>query len=340
MTYTFQASAVRPLQPTHHADRLPVPRSMGGVAASWAVIALAAAAGACDAAGEEPASAERRCLPDGAAVPEGAAAVPDDAPSSECDWPQAGRSPRRTGYNDGESILSPETVGGLVEAWVTPIGDDPFPNDLARPVVWRGSVFVTAGRELVSLDAATGSQRWRFEGLIDSWLHAPAVGNGRVHATNIDALLGLDADTGEELWRAGPPGMDYSVSAPVVSGDAVYVTANKIADPRVAEVLAIEAATRLPIWRFAEIGELPARRAAVADGRIYAAHPGSELLGLDIADGSVAWAHTFADGQVGGAAVSRGLVVVPRGPCCEFLFEAELVFLRTDEVRHSRIGAQ
>jgi outer membrane protein assembly factor BamB len=321
MTYTFQASGVSALQPTHHADRLPVPRAIGGVAASWAVLAVAAAAGACDAAGEDPASAERRCLPDGAAARE-VAVAPEDAPGSECDWPQAGRSPRRTGYNDGESILSPETVGGLVEAWVAPIEDDPFPNDLARPVVWRGSVFVSAGRELVSLDSATGSQKWRFEGLIDSWLHAPAVGSGRVHATNVDAVLGLDADTGEELWRAPPPGMDYSVSAPVVSGDAVYVTANKIDEPRQAEVHAIEAATRLPLWRFTSIGEMAARRAAVADGRIYAANPSSELLALDIADGSLAWVHAFADGQVGSAAVSRGLVVVPWVHCCADLAQA------------------
>jgi outer membrane protein assembly factor BamB len=320
MTYTFQPSAVRALQPTHD-DRLHVHRSIGGVAASWAVVAFAAA-GACDVSGDEPASAERRCLPDGAAVPRSAAALSDDPTSSECDWPQAGRSPRRTGYNDGESILSPATVGGLVEAWVTPIGDDRFPNDLARPVVWRGSVFVTAGRELVSLDPATGTQRWRFEGLIDSWLHAPAVGNGRVHATNIDALLGLDADTGEELWRAPPPAMDYAVSAPVVSGDAVYVTANKVADPRQAEVHATAAARREPLWRFTSIGQMAPRRAAVADGRIHAANPSSELLALDIADGAEQWVHAFADGQVGSAAVSRGLVVVPWEQCCADLAQA------------------
>lgn len=91
----------------HHADH---------PAYRVAAIVFAVAAGACDATGDEVEATERRCLSD---------AVADDASASECDWPQAGRSPRRTGYNDGESILSPETVGGLVEAWVTPIGDDP-----------------------------------------------------------------------------------------------------------------------------------------------------------------------------------------------------------------------
>ncbi|HKE20680.1 MAG TPA: PQQ-binding-like beta-propeller repeat protein, partial [Kofleriaceae bacterium] len=308
------------LRATGRADHLNDGKGSGatGHVRAWHVsaLALAAAAGACDATGDEAAATERRCLSVERAADE------DGAGTSECDWPQAGRSPRRTGYNDGESILSPETVGGLVAAWVTPIGDDPAADDLARPVVWRGSVFVTAGRELVSLDAATGEERWRFAGPVDSFLHAPAVGSGRVHATNVDAVFGIDADTGAELWRAPPPAMDFSVGAPVVSGDAVYITADSIAQPRQAEVHAIAAATGEPLWRFASSGAIAERRAAVADGRIYAANPSSEVLALDTADGAEAWVHGFADGQVGSAAVSRGLVVVPWLVCCGDMAQA------------------
>ncbi len=278
-------------------------------------VALAAAAGACDASGDEAASTARRCLSDAEAVADGASA-------SECDWAQAGRSPRRPGYNDGESILSPATVGDLVEAWMTPIGNDPAADDLARPVVWRGSVFATAGRELVSLDAATGAQRWRFAGPVDSFLHAPAVGSGRVHATNLDALFGIDADSGAELWRAPPPAMDYSVSAPLVSGAAAHVTAHRLADPRTAGVQAVAAATGEPVWNSSFNGASQARRPAAADGRIYTAMPSSEVLALRIADGVDEWNYAFADGQVGSAAVSRGKVVVPWVQCCADLAQA------------------
>jgi outer membrane protein assembly factor BamB len=297
-----------------HADR-PQPRPAHLRARAWLALALAIAAGGCDATSSDAASSAVRCLSDEVAQIEGPA-------SSECDWPQAGRSPRRTNYNDGEAILSPATVGDLVEAWVTPIGYDPAPDDLARPVVWRGSVFVTAGPELVSLDAATGEQRWRFESLVDLWLHAPAVGSGRVHATNYDALFGIDADTGAELWRAPPPAADYFVAAPLLSGDAIYVNAHEIADPQDAGLWAISAATGAWQWISAVCCTTQARRPATADGLLYSGMPGSDLSAWQIEDGADEWNYAFADGQVGSPAVSRGIVVVPWLQCCAELAQA------------------
>ena len=299
------ASRLSTIQSTHDLHRRAV---------TVAAIALAAA-GACDATGDETATTARRCLTGGEAVA--------DAPSgSECDWPQAGRSPRRTGYNDGESVLSPETVGGLVEAWAVPIEDESSVDSLARPVVWRGSVFATAGQELVSLDAETGAPRWGFTGQFDHFVNAPAVSAGHVHATNIDALMAFDAETGAELWRVPPAAFDYNVSAPLVSGFVTLVTAHRLADPDATNVHAIAATTGEQLWNNSVSGANVARRAAAADERFYMAMPSSEILAVRTFDGVEQWVHAFADGQVGSPAVSRGVVVMPWVQCCADLAQA------------------
>jgi outer membrane protein assembly factor BamB len=232
------------------------------------------------------------------------------AAGSSCDWPQAGRSPRRTNYNEGETVLSVATVPTLQLIWSASMSGGTASATPIQPVVWRDEVFATRKQELVSLDALTGALRWRFQPLVDVWVNVPAVGYGRVVATNVDALFGVDTDDGAELWRALPPAMDFGISAPLVAGELSYVTAHRIADPITTSVYGIRAADGARTWQYTVDGRGRARPAA-ASGRIYAALPDGTLVALGAGDGALLFSRPVAAGSLGSAAVASGLVLVP-----------------------------
>jgi len=94
----------------------------------------------------------------------------------------------------------------------------------SSPSVANGTVFVGARDGfLYAVDAATGTQRWRFDHKI-SWVNSsPAVSNGVVFAGSSDGhfMQAVDAATGAERWRAdiGPA---IIWSSPAVTDRYVY----------------------------------------------------------------------------------------------------------------------
>ena len=92
----------------------------------------------------------------------------------------------------------------------------------SSPAVSNGTVFVGARDGWIyAIDAATGTERWRFDHKI-SWINtSPAIVDGVVYAGSSDAqfVQALDAATGKELWRT-TTGTTWS--SPAVAGDIVY----------------------------------------------------------------------------------------------------------------------
>lgn len=110
-----------------------------------------------------------------------------------CDWAQVGHGPGRTSYNPVETVLTPETVNGIEQAWVL---GDPINPPLSAPVAANGRGFVTLGGDVVSFDLATRAVVWRHElyspgdvwpfgppgaGVRHAWMGDPAVVGGRVY---------------------------------------------------------------------------------------------------------------------------------------------------------------
>ena len=92
----------------------------------------------------------------------------------------------------------------------------------SSPAVVNGTVFVGARDGWIyAIDAATGTEKWRFDHKV-SWINtSPAVMDGVVYAGSSDAqfVQALDAATGKELWRT-TTGVTWS--SPAVTSDMIY----------------------------------------------------------------------------------------------------------------------
>jgi outer membrane protein assembly factor BamB len=237
-------------------------------------------------------------------------------PGWEWGWPQAGRSPRRTGYNPGETQLTSSNVGRLREHWSANvvrmrIGSTVTPM---QPVVWRGEILLNThaafdNPTFVSYDAVTGIERWRYEPLIDAFTGYAAVGYGRVHATNIDAFLAMGSRDGATLWRRPPPHMDYGVSDPLAHGTRVYLQAYRLADPLTTTLHAIESESGATIWDRTFLGSSRANP-AIAYGMVYTTMPSGVVLAFDPNDGRTSWMRTITGAALGSPLVLRGRVFV------------------------------
>lgn len=114
----------------------------------------------------------------------------------------------------------------------------------AAPAVARGLVLVGTDKgELVALEAASGKERWRFEG---GQKHAPVIGNEtfvavsaneRVLFTIGKEIVMLDLLTGGVRWRGEVA--TSAVHSPILAGGRVYAVAG-------GEILALEGSFKNP----------------------------------------------------------------------------------------------
>ena len=147
---------------------------------------------------------------------------------------------------DGQYVLAFNESDGA-PLWATRVGTphvDQYGGPRATPTVDRDTVFaVSSDGNVVALDAATGTQRWRrslpgdFGAPTPTWLFAesPLVDGARVIVTpgaRQAAMVALDKATGRDIWRATMPnigragveGPDYSsVVIATVGGVKQYV---------------------------------------------------------------------------------------------------------------------
>jgi len=156
---------------------------------------------------------------------------------------------------------------------------DPFDVYLSSPVVVGGSVYFGSGDgNIYALDAATGTQKWKFA--TGDVVHAsPAVAEGTVFVGSWDSnFYALDAASGKEKWRF-KTGEDHDIhnqeglqASPIVSEGVVYVGC------RDSNFYAIDATSGQKKWAFNNKGSWVVGSAAAQNGKIYAATSDSGLL--------------------------------------------------------------
>ena len=124
--------------------------------------------------------------------------------------------------HDGEALWN-QSVGTGTHGW----------GSGTSPVLFEDLVIVNAFVEsgaLVALDKKTGEERWRAEGLTESW-NTPALveaGDGKTElAVGVSGkVLGVDPKTGEKLWES--KAADWYVVPSIVSeGGVLYTMAGK-----------------------------------------------------------------------------------------------------------------
>lgn len=182
------------------------------------------------------------------------------------DWLQWGRT--YDGHNFSPlDMINRDTVKALAPAWRTPLETG---LSMPMPIVHDGVMFLhTSPDTVLALDAATGSELWRYAyvpaDVSSSMKMGLALAGDRVLVPTSDLhVLALNARTGETVWdhtiELSPPATRRASfglrSAPLVVGDKVIqgVTASGAAGG--GYIVALNIATGREVWRFHTIPRL------------------------------------------------------------------------------------
>lgn len=223
------------------------------------------------------------------------------------DWTQFRNGAAHLGVNTAETVLSPSTVGGLRQQWVTTVAGSVF----SSPAIADGRVYVGGldGR-LHALDAATGEQLWaKPDSALDGdWIDAsPAVGDGIVYVginRPASEIWAFDAVTGATRWRIGAS-VSNIVGSPTLAGSVLYAATTED------QVLALDAATGTRIWDAKPNGGRGSGFYAsptVAGGKVFAASLNHRVYALDAATGTVLWSFETGGHNSSTPAVADGTV--------------------------------
>jgi outer membrane protein assembly factor BamB len=165
------------------------------------------------------------------------------------------------------------------------------------PAVLDGVVYAPCGDVLRALDAATGTDRWRFAG---TDLSDVTVAGDLVYVTDVDTLRALDVATGAELWQVevlGPTGAVVESGLLVIgSGDGF--------------LLGLDAATGAERWRYQVSPNGAAHNPAVSDGIAYVGGDDPGYFAVDTTSGELLWRGDTGDDQTGTAVVADGIAYI------------------------------
>jgi outer membrane protein assembly factor BamB len=144
------------------------------------------------------------------------------------------------------------------------------------PVVAGDRVYASNENFLLSLDGASGSDRWH-RGLV-MLSESPALYDGSLFlvgsdADNQEVLYAVDASTGNDRWRYEPE-LVYGDggTAPTVAGSTVYAGVGKA-------VVGVASDTGESVWQY-ETREPVGGSPAVVDGTVYVGDRGGTLYAL------------------------------------------------------------
>jgi outer membrane protein assembly factor BamB len=183
-------------------------------------------------------------------------------------WPVPAANPDRTNHNPHETTLTWEDVGDLVELWrYTPGSSLGTPSD---PVTSAGGVHVTVGCGVVTLDPATGAERWS-GGIPDAACGVGVPHQGEPYVLDTGEGQRVVASYGESAVRA--PGFLVAEwrtrSFDPATGAASPATSGFVVAARDGATVS---ATR------ASVGPLTAGELIGVDGRTFTLHAASTAI--------------------------------------------------------------
>jgi outer membrane protein assembly factor BamB len=205
---------------------------------------------------------------------------------------------------DSDAVVSAFDIAGGGRLWrfETPLEDDDSTNVGGGLAVDQGTLYAVNGlAELVALDAAKGTVRWR-SNFGAPTRSAPTVVEGRLFVTTIeDRLLSLATDDGRQLWShqaANPTTSILGRPAPTYADGLV------VAGFGSGELATIRAASGSVAWTdtlaatasggglvdFSALRGLP----VVSDGKVYAISMGGLAVAVDLPSGRRLWEREVA----------------------------------------------
>jgi outer membrane protein assembly factor BamB len=170
------------------------------------------------------------------------------------------------------------------------------------------------GGAIVSLDPATGDERWRVDIDESPWSN-PVIEDGIVYAgigslvSGRSAVYALDAATGDQIWRSDIT----NSSLPATPVDGVALGGGRLYVNRAdGVVLALDAATGEERWEV-QLPK-PQRGTPVFEDElvfITTGFDGAEIYALQASTGGIAWMVEGPQNPTTGAAVLDGTLFVP-----------------------------
>ena len=200
---------------------------------------------------------------------------------------------------DSDGMVSGFDAASGRNLWRTDTqGEDDRSTNVGGGIAVEGdTVFAATGRaEMLGLDAASGSIKWR-QKLPAAARSAPTVAEGRLFLATLDnQVLGLSVADGKKLWSYQAQAPDTTVlglPAPAYA-DGILVCGFGSGD-----VLALRAANGSVVWGESlasargrtSVSDLSSVRgmAVISNGRVYAIGLGRLMLAIDLRSGRRLW---------------------------------------------------
>lgn len=211
-------------------------------------------------------------------------------------WPMFHLDVCHTGNNPYEHILSPSTVGSLVQDWFHHISDNPVTSS---PALVNGVVYIVTNEgTLYALNATNDATVWMKAINANGNV---AVVNGVLYVSSLTPndryVYALDAATGNVIWQYEPP---FTPGSPTVADGIVYV-------PVYTSLYALDARTGALIWQQAT-GPTNGSP-AVVNGLVYTGSAGGTMYALNARTGASVWQSTVLSAD-SSPAVFNGVVYV------------------------------
>jgi outer membrane protein assembly factor BamB len=177
-----------------------------------------------------------------------------------------------------------------------------------QPAVVAGVVYAPChDGVLYALDAATGTERWRFTGIdmgavtaVGDLVYIEVFDVEGPLDVETNVLRALDAATGQERWHVVVPG---SSGAVVDDGVLVIGTGDGF-------LLGLDAATGDERWRTQVSAQGAADPVALADGIAYVGVDAEGFFAVDADSGMLLWRGDIGGQQIGTAVVGEGVAYI------------------------------
>ena len=231
---------------------------------------------------------------------------PDEAIAAPGEWPQW-RGPNGDAVSAERGLLKEWQTGSPRVVWRIPVGEG-----FSSISVWQGRLYTLwdegKGEFLVSLDAATGEELWRYrvdDSFTNQWGNGPrstpAVDSGLVYAVSAQGKLhAVAAQDGRAIWDhdlateygGTIPAYGYA-SSPMIEDDKVFVEAggrNNLA------FIAFDKSTGGVVWASqTDAAAYSSPLAITVDGvRQIVFFSASGLSAVAPEDGRLLWKHPWA----------------------------------------------
>lgn len=237
-------------------------------------------------------------------------------------WYQGGDPPEFYTFGAPPTASPPVVVDGVVyvadaatdrlaaldpssgrELWATEVGRENASGQPGRPAVHDGTVYVgwwPHGAE--AYDAETGERRWQQE-VDGDVVCSPTATDERILFPDTTGVTALDPEEGTEQWRFDHGGNVTNAGAVAVADGTMFV----VSDTEAQLLHAVDVTTGEAKWQTEGV----AREATpvVADGVVYLASGGHDLVAVDAETGALNWRFETEWG-VGTPAVSDGILFV------------------------------